>query len=125
MSDLSLVASNNYLPCYVYSDGGQVSECGCHWRMREWETFHVFRGEEYQICVDSPIVTDSSIVQVQEPLTYTNNDGVVQTVYLETHGPLETTNVLPGDGLNLALAFTPAPPNDAFDKPVKLAGSRI
>ncbi|MGD1086302.1 MAG: hypothetical protein ABSA47_16320, partial [Verrucomicrobiota bacterium] len=52
---LSLVASNNYLICY--SDG----DCGCHWRMRDLIAFRVVAGEQYQLDVDSPIVTDASI----------------------------------------------------------------
>ena len=51
---LALVASNNYL--IGYSDGA----CGCHWRMRDAITFHVAAGEQYQLDVDSPIITDAS-----------------------------------------------------------------
>jgi hypothetical protein len=124
LSDLSLVASNNYLPCYVFPYNGEMSECGCHWRMREWETFHVFSGQNYQICVDSPVITDSSVVVISTPFTFTNSEGAVQTAYGESYGPIETTNIPPGSGMDLALALTSAPPNDAFDKPVQLAGLR-
>jgi hypothetical protein len=124
LSELSLVASNNYLPCYVYLYNGDLSECGCHWRMRDEESFHVFSGQQYQICADSPIVTDSSIVLISTPVITTNGDGTLQTAYQESLGPAETTNIPPGDGVNLALALMPAPPNDAFDKPIKLAGVR-
>jgi hypothetical protein len=124
LSDLSLLASNNYLPCYVFPYNGEMSECGCHWRMREGETFHVFRGQEYQICVDSPIVSDSYITTIANPITFTNSDGTVQTAIMESLGTVETTNSPPGGAVDLALAFTPAPPNDDFDKPVKLAGLR-
>ena len=61
LTDLSLIASNNYLMCY--SDG----DCGCHWRMRDGVTFHVFRGESYQISVDSPVVTDASMEWTDDP----------------------------------------------------------
>ncbi|HUD47773.1 MAG TPA: hypothetical protein VMR33_13145 [Candidatus Baltobacteraceae bacterium] len=124
LSDLSLVASNNYLPCYVFPYNGEISQCGCHWRMRDWETFHVFRGMEYQICVDSPVVTDSSMVEVMTPVTFTNSDGTVQTFYMGSIEAVETTNVPPGGGVDMALLFTPAPPNDDFANAFKLAGSR-
>jgi hypothetical protein len=124
LGELSLVASNNYLPCYVFPDSGTLSWCGCHWRMREEESFHVFRGQDYQICVDSPVVTDSSIVLISTPVVTTNEDGTLQTAYQESLGPAETTNTPPGGAVYLALALTPAPPNDDFDKPVKLAGVR-
>ncbi|MGO8697082.1 MAG: hypothetical protein ACLQVY_05120 [Limisphaerales bacterium] len=124
LSDLSLVASNNYLPCYVFPHNGEVSECGCHWRMRDRETFHVFRGQEYQICVDSPIVTDSSKGWISTPMQITNSDGTVQTVDMESPGAIETTNIPPGGVVDLELSFSSAPSNDNFATPIKLAGLR-
>lgn len=124
LSDLFLVASNSYLPCYVFPYNGDISACGCHWRMRDWETLHVFQGQEYQICVDSPVVTDSSMVEVTTPIITTNSDGAVQVVYEESIEAVETTNVPPGGGVSLALLFTPAPAHDAFADSLKLAGAR-
>jgi len=95
---LALVASNNYLICY--SDG----DCGCHWRMRDQISFHVFAGHQYQIDVDSPIITDAS-------------SGMQSA-------PQMTTNILPGGNVSLGLRFTAAPANDNFANRIKLTGSR-
>ncbi len=93
LTDLSLVASNIYQVCY--SDG----DCGCHWRERGGTTFHVARGQAYQISVDSLIFTDAS------PGAF-------------------TTNVIAGGNLQLGLQFTPAPANDDFDNRITLKGTR-
>ena len=53
LNALSLVASNNYLACYTDVN------CGCHWRARQQITFHVARGQAYQIAADSMLVTDT------------------------------------------------------------------
>src|ERR1017187_10272399 len=110
LSNLSLIASNNYLTCYEHA------ECGCHWRERNQITFHVARGQAYQICVDSAIITDAS--WVQQPQTwgqYSFNSWAV----------VQTTNVPVGGDVQLGLQFTPAPPNDDFVNRIKLQGSRL
>lgn len=96
---LSLVASNNYLICY--DDG----VCGCHWRMRGQTSFHVVRGQAYQISVDSPIFTDASIDSNWE-VTF-------------------STNIAPGSDIQLSLNFTPAPANDDFANAKVISGQRI
>jgi hypothetical protein len=109
LTKLSLFASNNYLICY--SDG----ECGCHWRMRDAVTFHVFRGRSYQISVDSAIFTDASI-----QLQVTPVGGGVEML---SWGPTFTTNFFAGGNLQLGLQFTPAPKNDDFDHPINIEGT--
>jgi hypothetical protein len=105
LPSLSLIASNNYLACYEHS------ECGCHWRVRGQTTFHVARGEAYQIAVDSAIITDAS--------------WVLQTTPWYSWTVVSTTNVPAGGDVQLGLQFTPAPANDDFEKRVKLSGSRV
>ena len=110
LNTLSQVASNNYLICY--EDG----VCGCHWRERNQITFHVARGQAYQICVDSAIIMDASMELQSIPV----GGGLVMLQW----GPIFTTNVLVGGDVILNLQFTPAPPNDDFVNRVKLAGAR-
>ena len=105
LPSLSLIASNNYLTCYEHS------ECGCHWRVRGQTTFHVARGEAYQITVDSAIITDAS--------------WVLQTTPWYSWSVMSTTNVPAGGDVQLGLQFTPAPVNDDFENRVKLSGSRL
>jgi hypothetical protein len=127
LASLSLVASNNYLECY--SDG----ICGCHWRMRDEVTLHVFRGQSYQISVDSPIFTDAAIEWTTNPAIPAGGGFVEEipvdpadtNILIEGHGVIFTTNVVPGAGVNLALSFTPAPPNDDFANATKISGSRV
>src|SRR5487761_2503677 len=66
-TNLSLIASNNYLACY--EDG----QCGCHWRERNQITFHVAGGQVCQICVDSAIITDASMTLQSIP-AFTNSN---------------------------------------------------
>jgi hypothetical protein len=108
---LALVASNNYLICY--SDGA----CGCHWRMRDQITFHVAAGQQYQIQVDSPIVTDASYGWQQEPAP--GGSGTINFF-----GVIMTTNILPGGDVSLQLQLTAAPANDNFAHRARLTGSR-
>jgi hypothetical protein len=121
---LFLVASNNYLICY--SDG----DCGCHWRMRNQIAFHVTAGQEYQLDVDSPIVTDASIgfqAEPGPPLYVINSDGTTNIVPgpdLEFFGVAMTTNIVPGGDVSLQLQFTAAPTNDNFINRTVLTGSR-
>ena len=115
LNTLSLVASNNYLICY--EDG----VCGCHWRERNQITFHVARGQAYQICVDSAIITDAAMTFQSGP-AFTNSNGSI--IYGMGWRPIFTTNVLVGGDVILNLQFTPAPPNDDFINRVKLAGAR-
>ncbi len=116
LNNLSLVASNNYLACY------ESTICGCHWRERNQTTFHVARGQAYQICVDSAIITDASM-GIQSIPVYTNSNG---TIVMEMFwGPTFTTNILNGGDFTLNLGFTPAPPNDDFINRIKLSGSRF
>ena len=105
-TNLSLIASNNYLICYEHAP------CGCHWRERNQITFHVERGQQYQFCVDSAIITDASI-----PVDHSRP-------YLQ-FAPIFTTNVLQGGNFILNLHFDPAPPNDNFTNRIKLTGTRI
>jgi hypothetical protein len=114
LTNLSLVASNNYLICY--EDGA----CGCHWRERQQITLHVARGEAYQICVDSAIITDASM-EMQETL-FTNNGNILG---YSGWGPTFSTNILPGGPFTLNFQFTPAPKNDNFANRIRLTGSRI
>ena len=114
-TNLSLVASNNYLVCY--SDG----QCGCHWREREQISFHATSGQAYQFCVDSAIITDAAMIL--QNTFFTNSDGTVVTGYF--WGPTFTTNILNGGNFTLNLQFTPAPNNDDFANPIKLSGSRF
>jgi hypothetical protein len=109
-TNLSLIASNNYLACY---DDGQ---CGCHWRERDSITFHVARGQTYQICIDSAIVTDASWEQqsiASGPYTF------------YSWGVVQMTNIFTGGGIALGLHLSPAPKNDDFVNRTKLAGSRV
>jgi len=110
-TNLSLVASNNYLIGY------QSGLCGTHWRERSSITFHVARGQDYQVCVDSAIITDASMQQQSIPDGYGGS-------YLGW-APVFTTNVPPGGDFILDLNFTPAPANDDFAKRHKLSGTRI
>jgi len=100
LTNLTLVSSNNYLACY------QDGDCGCHGLERPQIAFHVVRGQAYQICVDSAIITDASF-----------GDGL--------SGIMFTTNVLPGGPFWLDFEFTPAPVNDDFSNRIRLSGSRI
>lgn len=109
-TNLSLVASNNYLACYEHS------ECGCHWRERNQITFHVVSGQAYQICVDSAIITDAS--WVQQIQTWGQYNYYIWAVE-------QTTNVLAGGDVQVGLQFTPAPKNDDFVNRIKLSGSRV
>ncbi len=115
ISTLLLVASNNYQICYA--DGA----CGCHWRERDGTTFHVARGESYQIAVDSAIWTDASMGELSIPVT--NDEGVVDGD-LMYWGPSFNTNVNPGGDLTMQLQFTPTPRNDDFENRVALFGSQ-
>jgi len=81
-TNLSLVASNNYLIRY------EDEVCGYHWRERNSVTFHVSRGQDYQICVDSAIITDASIQEQSVP--FGNGLGYLEWV------PVFTTNNLEG-----------------------------
>jgi hypothetical protein len=109
-TNLSLIASNNYLACYEHS------ECGCHWRERNQITFHVAGGQAYQICVDSAIITDASwIQQLQTWGQYNYYTWAVE----------QTTNIPVGGDVQLGLQFTPAPKNDDFVNRIKLSGSRV
>jgi hypothetical protein len=97
LTNLSLVASNNYVMCY------ENEHCGCHWRERDLVNLHVKKGEAYQICVDSPIVTDSS-------------DDLFDWGFI--------TNT-PEGYVWLELEFTPAPQNDDFANRRRLSGTRV
>jgi hypothetical protein len=110
LASLSLVASNTYLMCYEHSD------CGCHWRERGGVTFHVARGQAYQISVDSAIITDSSIQLISTPAS----DGLI----IRTWASVFTTNTIAGGSVQLGLQFTPAPKNDDFENAIKLTGAR-
>ena len=129
-TNLSLVASNNYLACY--EDG----QCGCHWRERNQITFRAASGQAYQICVDSAIITDASITLQSVPLytnltstIYTNSRGIFtngpSVIYKMSWKPIFTTNVLDGGDVQLGLQFSPAPPNDDFEKRAIIHGSRL
>ena len=110
-TNLSLIASNNYLICYEHAP------CGCHWRERNHITFHVVRGQEYQFCVDSAIITDASLTQQSISI----GNGFAYLAYVPTF----TTNFLAGGSVILNLHFDPAPPNDDFTNRTKLTGGRI
>jgi hypothetical protein len=115
---LALVASNNYLVCY--SDG----DCGCHWRMRDQIAFRVAAGEQYQLDVDSPIITDayydwSPVLQMELALGGGSNAPGAPVFGLNF-----TTNILPGGNVSLQLQFAAAPTNDNFANRTKLIGSR-
>jgi len=113
-ANLGLVASNNYLICY--EDG----DCGCHWRERQQINFHVESGQAYQICVDSAIITDASIGEIESPVTFNG-----QTFTFMGWGAIFTTNIPPGGPFTLNLQFTPAPANDNFSHRTQLNGFRI
>ncbi len=129
---LSLVASNNFLACY---SGG----CGCNWRMRNSTSFHVARGQAYQIAIDSALFTDSHFVVPSVPYVRSTNffaPGSVPTldilereaaqttnVFVPDSG--QTTNILAGEALNVSFQFTPAPPNDYFAGRIRMRGSRF
>ncbi len=104
-TNLSLVASNNYLACY------QDAPCGCHWRERDQITFHVTSGQAYQICVDAAIITDA---------TWGFNQSPYYGWAVE-----QMTNIPVGGNFELGFQFTPAPKNDDFINRIKLSGSRI
>jgi len=108
---LSLIASNNYLICYEHTP------CGCHWRERNQTTFHVEKGQAYQICVDSAVITDAAY----EQQTISVGGGLFTLQW----AVVLTTNVPVGGDVTLKLEFTPAPPNDDFVNRLKLSGSRI
>ncbi|HEY3860880.1 MAG TPA: hypothetical protein VGO59_03245 [Verrucomicrobiae bacterium] len=112
LADLTLVASNNFLACY------DDVECGCHWRMRGSATLHVAKGQVYQICLDSAIVTDASLQIISTPVP--EDPGVTFIGF----GPVFTTNVISGGPLRFSLKFTPAPRNDNLQNAIKLTGSR-
>jgi len=116
LSSLSLVASNNYLICYEYG-------CGCFWRERYQTTFHVARGQVYQIAADSAIIMDASVI-LQTPSIPTNITNFPVEISLPYWTTTITTNVFPGGNLNLQLQFTPAPKNDDFERRIKFTGSR-
>ena len=130
LTNLSLVASNNYLICYEHG------ACGCHWRERNQITFHVTRGQPYQICVDSAIITDASWelenVPVGDPIptgavwafeqTWTFGSG---SNYWSLYVPVLITNEIAGGNFQLGLQFTPAPNNDDFEQRAKIQGSRL
>jgi hypothetical protein len=120
LTALALVASNNYLICY--SDG----DCGCHWRMRGQIAFHVYAGTQYQIDVDSPIITDAFIYDGDpDPAVDDSDLGYVPPLpAYPAYGLNLTTNILPGGNVTLQLQFTAAPTNDNFASRTKLAGSR-
>ena len=133
LGNLSLLASNNFLACYEHA------ECGCHWRERSQVTFHVARGQAYQIAADSAIITDAGFTfsRISHQLSFITNfvNTPVQPVNPITtgsaNGPLsavwsvaQTTNVVPGGDLQVEFQFTPAPANDNLENAVKLAGSR-
>lgn len=115
-TNLSLVASNNYLVCYEHA------RCGCHWRERNQITFHVERGHAYQLCVDSAIITDAAIVQKSVPFTLQPGNIIV---YSHSWEPEFTTNVLAGGDFSLGLHFTPAPINDDFEQRTTITGRRL
>lgn len=110
-ADLSLVASNNYLACYEHY------LCGCHWRERISVQFAVTAGQDYQVCVDSPILTDASMQMFEYPPV----SNILGTIVWQ---PVFTTNVYAGT-FSFDLQFIPAPANDAFTNRVRLSGSRF
>jgi hypothetical protein len=126
LPNLSLVASNNYLACY------ESTNCGCHWRERNQTTFRVARGQAYQICVDSAIITDASWVlqniPVGDPVPAGAIWGPPQEIgsgYWSVYVPVLTTNSFPGGDVQLGLQFSPEPKNDDFVNRIKLSGSRF
>ena len=126
LNNLSLVASNNYLTCY------ESTNCGCHWRERNQITFHVARGQAYQICVDSAIITDASWVLQNVPVGNPVPAGAIWAFlqefgsgYWSLYVPVLTTNVPAGGDVQLGLQFTPAPRNDDFEQRTKIQGSRF
>ncbi len=108
-SDLSLVASNNYL--IQYEDG----YCGSHWRERNQISFHAARGTNYQICVDSAIITEASFEDQAIPWG---------SVTLYEWGVTQMTNTFAGGDVIVGLQFTAAPKNDDFANRLKLSGAR-
>lgn len=120
-ANLSLVASNNYLTCYEHQ------ECGCHWRLRNQTTFHVGRGQVYQVAVDSPIVTDVYLnpnfsAPPQPSLVVVGGGAQLQNPVFNSTA-VQTTNVVPEGDLQIGLHFVPAPKNDDFDGRTVLVGS--
>jgi hypothetical protein len=111
---LSLVASNNYLSCY--SEG-----CGCHYALRERISFHVKKGETYQIAVDSGVTTRAIGGSVPGGVLIYPDGRVVSGL---DRGPIWTTNVPPGDTYTLRLDLPPRSANDDFKRPVVLQGKR-
>lgn len=97
LTNLSLVAGNNYVMCY------ENEHCGCHWRERSPINLHVKKGEAYQICLDSPIVTDASEDLLDSEFITNTPEGYVW----------------------LELEFTPAPENDDFANRHRLTGTRV
>ena len=129
LSDLSLVASNTYTACY--SDG----DCGCHWRETNQITLFVTRGQPYQICLDSAIITDASWVTEQLPEgTYPTGPYQPDPNFVLSYGGpqlsaffvvQQTTNILSGGPFELDFSFIPSPQNDDFTNAFKLSGTNI
>jgi hypothetical protein len=126
-TNLSLIASNNYLACY------EDRACGCHWRERNQITFHVVSGQAYQICVDSAIITDASWTIQLISQTNPVPPGAVEVYYqlydpsgnYSFYVPFQITNIPAGGDVQLGLQFSPAPQNDDFANRLKLSGSRV
>jgi hypothetical protein len=115
-TNLSLIASNNYLVCYEHAP------CGCHWRERNQITFHVTRGQAYQLCVDSAIITDAAIVQKSTPVILQPGNITIYGLSWETEF---TTNVLTGGAFFIGMNFTRAPDNDDFEQRTAITGKRL
>jgi hypothetical protein len=121
LANLSLIASNNYLACY------ESTNCGCHWRIRNQSTFHVARGQAYQVAVDSEIITDSGWVMRSispDNLIWPTPPFIWGFQFLTYWVPVQITNMLAGGDVQLGFQFTPAPTNDDFESRVVLSGSR-
>ena len=145
---LSLVASNTYEICY--SDG----DCGCHWRETNQITFFVTRGQPYQICLDSAIITDASWVTEQLPQgTLPTGPYQIMTSLLPSLSVVlpvvlppgfsgdpdpvnasqfssfyvvqQTTNILSGGPFELDFSFIPSPQNDDFTNAFTLTGPHV
>ena len=131
LASLSLVASNNFLACY------ESTNCGCHWRVRNQATFHVARGQAYQVAVDSAIITDASLPVVadspwqlishQPPELALSNVWVIVIPHYPAplnQPAIQFTNAVSAGGLQIGLQFIPAPGNDDFEGRVSIGGSR-